>query len=213
MHSMESGSARWIRAAVRYWGGSLSLARSEDGSQWPGFRYEEPEVKQLDALAEQVGLGELALFLLLNALVFIALTALVLVAGFLPLLKLLYPVWKDLQPVPFFLLLGLVCALMAGIGVPLAMVISAGWLSKIYKHPDLPEITEAHVVHLFLKMQWQCLRSALVVTLLGTLCAGFVAYYEKRIDILWQVLLRFVAPAVSTSSLLYFFSRRIARGG
>ncbi|MBL9009325.1 MAG: hypothetical protein JNJ46_34005 [Myxococcales bacterium] len=210
---MESGSARWIRAAVRYWGGALSLARSDDGSQWPGFRYEEDEVKRLDALAEQVGLGELGLFLLLNSLLFIALAALVGIAGFVPTLRAMYPVLSEIQTLPFFLLTGLFIALMSGVGLPLSMVISAGLLSKIYKHPELPEISESHVVHLFLKMQWQCLRSALVILFVGMLLAGFVAYYEKRIDILFQIVLRFVVPAIGTSTLLYLFSRRMAKGG
>ena len=209
---MESGSARWIRAAVRYWGGSLSLVRSKDSGQWPGFHYEEAERKQLDALAEQVGLGELALFLLLNSLVFIAMAGLVVVAGFIPLVKAMFPVASETPALPVFGLLGLLCALMAGIGVPLSLVISAGLLSKLYQHPPLPEPTEAQIVHLFLKMQRQCLRAGLAVTIVGLVGACVLAYYERRIDMLWQVGLRFVLPALSTSGLMYFFSRRLAKG-
>lgn len=208
-----SSSSRWALAVVRYWGGALSLTRSEDGSQWPGFYYEEDEIKQLDALAEQVGPGEFGRFLLLNSLVFIALAALVLVALFLPTLKAMYPDLSQMQAGPFFGLLGLVVALAVGLGLPLSMVLSGVVLSRYYMHPELPELSEDRLRHLFRKMVWQCLRAVLLGGGLALGIAGYLAYSEARIDMLWHIVLRFVAPAISASCLLYFFSRRIAKGG
>lgn len=196
---------------MRYWGGALSLV-SDTGTPWPGFSYT-PEEKQLfTVLAEEVGLGELGLFLLLNSLIFIALSAAVIVGGFIPLIKALYPIAQSTPALAVFILLGLVCAIMAGIGLPLSVVLSAGLLGKLFRHPEKPDVSTQAVGSLFQKVQWQCLRAGLLVTATGLVAAAYMAYHENRIAVLVQTLVRCVMPALGVSILAYFIGRRAASG-
>src|SRR5690242_17084201 len=96
-------------------------------SWWPGFTYSEAEWAQMATLAEAVDPGMAFRFKMVNAAVFIALAAVLIGAGFVPLLTALYPNPADTRPLVFALLLAATALLALGVGLPLTMRLAA-WL-------------------------------------------------------------------------------------
>src|ERR1700724_2698736 len=100
---------------------SMMMPVKDAGMSWPGFSYTDAEWKRMAALAEMGEPGITLRFKMVNAIVFIALAAVLIVGGFLPLLTALYPNPADTRPLPFALLLAATALLALGIGLPLSM--------------------------------------------------------------------------------------------
>ncbi len=112
-------------ARLAFWAANMSLVSN---MSWPGFRYTKPEAARMADLAEAVAPGAFVRFLLINAVVFIALAGVVVVGFMVPILMALYPNPADLQPLPFVLLLATTALLAIGVGLPISMRVAA-WAS------------------------------------------------------------------------------------
>jgi hypothetical protein len=192
-----------------------------DSMSWPGFRYTAEEKALLTAVSKNVGVGELGLYYLVDAVLFIALAAVFVVLGFIPIIKKLYPVASETPASAVALLLGLICAIMVGIVLPQTAVVSAGIVSKIYKQPAAEQavaapgaaaVSEDAVTALFKKFQGQCLLVGLVVTAIGFAGIPILAMQQGQSALLIQTLLRLITPAISFLLLVHIFGRLAARG-
>ena len=111
---------------LAFW--SLNMASIADaGMSWPGFSYTEQEMARMRELSQAVSPAAYARFLLLTAVVFIAIAAVVIAGVFIPLASVLFAVPADTKPLPFVLLLAVTALLTLGAGLPVAMRIGSAW--------------------------------------------------------------------------------------
>jgi hypothetical protein len=150
---------------------SMMMPIRDAGMSWPGFAYTDAEWKQMAALAEVVESGITFRFKMVNAIVFIALAAVLIVGGFLPLLTALYPNPADTRPLPFALLLAATALLALGIGLPLSMRVAA-WLVAGGLRSRLAATPETTA--LWSKVSWQIRR--IVVLMCGALVPGMLLW-------------------------------------
>jgi hypothetical protein len=111
-------------ARLAFWAKNMTSIRRA-GMQWPGFSYTEPEWARMAELAGAVSDGAFEKFKIVNAVVFIALAAIGIVAVFMPLAILLFPRPAETPAPAFVLLLAAVALLIIGIGLPISMRIAA----------------------------------------------------------------------------------------
>jgi hypothetical protein len=97
-------------------------------NNWPGFRYTPTEWARLEKLAEAVDGGAFVKFVLIVAVVFIALAGCAVVGLFLPIMIALYPNPADTQALPFVLLLASTALLAISVGLPISLRVGA-WAS------------------------------------------------------------------------------------
>jgi hypothetical protein len=165
---------------------------------WIGFSYSDAEWAQMVTLATAVEPGVTARFKVVNATVFIALAALLVGGGFVPLLSALYPNPADTRPLPFALLLAATALLALGIGLPLSMRVAA-WLVAGNLRSRLQPTPEAAA--LWSKVSWQIRR--MVVLMCGALVPGmllWIAFDIKGGPIITTLKwIGFAAVAISTA--------------
>jgi hypothetical protein len=116
-------------------------------------------------------------FKMVNAAVFIALAAVLIGAGFVPLLTALYPNPADTRPLVFALLLAATALLAIGVGLPLTMRLAA-WLVGGAVHARLAPTPETDA--LWAKVAWQIRRMA--VLMCGALVPGILVFIAFDID-------------------------------
>jgi hypothetical protein len=143
----------------------------EAGMSWPGFSYTDAEWKEMSMLANAVAPGTAFRFKVVNAIVFIALAAVLVGGGFVPLLSALYPNPADTRPLPFALLLAATALLALGAGLPLSMRVAA-WLVAGGLRSRLAATAETAA--LWSKVSWQIRR--MVVLMCGALVPGMLLW-------------------------------------
>ncbi len=155
----------------------LLMPIRQGGMSWPGFSYTDAEWEQMAALADVVEPATAFWFKIVNAVVFIALAAILVFGGFLPLMNALYPNPADVRPLPFALLLASTALLALGIGLPLSMRVAA-WLvaGKLRSRFTATPQTAA----LWAKVSWQIRR--MVVLMCGALVPGMLLWIALDID-------------------------------
>ncbi len=164
-------------ARLAFWARTITGIKGA-GMTWPGFSYTDAEWRRLEVLSDQVS-GEVAgSFIWLNAAIFIGLAAILMFGVFLPLATVMFPDPANTRPLPFALLLASVCVLTLGIGLPLAMRMTA-WLlatekvrSRLASEPD----DEA----LWAKVRFQMTR--MTVIMCGLLVPGILVFITFNID-------------------------------
>lgn len=164
-------------ARLAFWSQNMLVAR-ESKMSWFGFSYSPEEWKRMETLAEKVGGISYMKFLLLNALLFVILAGIAIVGFFLPILLLIYPDTRDLQPLPFVLLLSSTTMIAIGVGLPLTMR-AAAWLCAS-KELRAARITAAQDLALERKISWQLLRMTLVMC--GAMVPGMLLWISFDID-------------------------------
>lgn len=114
------------RTRLAFW--AKGMVQINDGKMdWPGFSYSEAEWLRLRELAWPISDATYQKFKLINAAVFIALAAVGIFGGFLPLATWLFPVPAETGALKFALLLAGCALFILAIGLPLAMRITS-WL-------------------------------------------------------------------------------------
>jgi hypothetical protein len=162
---------------LAFWSQNMLVAR-ESSASWLGFSYTPEEWKRMETLAEKVGGGPYLKFLLLNALLFVLLAGICIVGFFLPILLLIYPDTRDLQPLPFVLLLSATTLIAIGAGLPLTMR-AAAWLCAS-RELRAARITAEQDLALERKVSWQLLRMTLIMC--GALVPGMLLWIAFDID-------------------------------
>ena len=114
-------------ARLAFWGMNMNIATSGNNN-WPGFRYSETEWARLTKLAETVDGAAFGKYVIVVAVVFIALAACAIAGLFVPIVSALYPNPADTPALPFVLLLAATALLALGIGLPLSLR-AAVWAS------------------------------------------------------------------------------------
>jgi hypothetical protein len=150
---------------------SMMMPIKDAGMSWIGFSYIDAEWAQMATLAEAVDPKITARFKVVNAIVFIALAALLVGGGFVPLLSALYPNPADTRPLPFALLLAATALVALGIGLPLSMR-AAAWLVAGNLRERLHATPETAA--LWSKVSWQIRR--MVVLMCGALVPGILLW-------------------------------------
>ncbi len=162
---------------LAFWSANMCAVR-ESSWTWPGFGYTEAEWALMKKFSKPVSGGAYVKFIFLNAVLFVLFTGIVVVCAFLPVLLLLYPDTRDLQPLPFTLLLAATAFFTIGFGLPLSMRIAA-WLcasaemkAKLRSTPGI-EALDARVT-------WQLMRMTLIMC--GVLVPGLLLWIAFDID-------------------------------
>lgn len=148
------------------------------GMTWPGFSYTDAEWSRLEVLADQVSAEVAGAFLWLNAAVFIGLAAIVMFGVFLPLATVIFPNPADTRPLPFALLLAAVCLLTLGVGLPLAMRVTAWLLTTDKVRGRLA--SEPGDAALWAKVRFQMTRTTVIMC--GLLVPGILIFITFNID-------------------------------
>jgi hypothetical protein len=172
---MALSTSELIRLA--FWSKNMIIVR-ESNSDWPGFSYEKSEWSRMKMLAKPVSDGAYLKFIGLNAIIFILFAAIAIVCVLLPLLLLFYPDTRDLEPLPFVLLLASTTFIAIGIGLPLSMRISA-WIcaSKAMRRK---KSSTAQDRRLAARVSWQLMRITLVTC--GLLVPGMLLFIALGMD-------------------------------
>jgi hypothetical protein len=165
-------------ARLAFWSANMTILRDSGYKWWPGFTYSDSEWAHMDKLAAPIGGWDFQKFIWLNALIFIVFAGIAVVCYMLPILLILYPDTRDLQPLPFTLLLASTTLIAIGVGLPLSMRISA-WLcasDKLRASLASTAKTEA----LSARVSWQLTRMTLIMC--GILIPGMLFWIAFSID-------------------------------
>lgn len=112
-----------------FWAANMLHVRGA-GLDWIGFRYTEAEWRRMEALGGGVSEGGYRAFLVLNAVLFIALAGALIGLILVPVLGRLYPDPSQLSAIVFFGLLGAIALFAIAIGLPLTMSVTARLLAR-----------------------------------------------------------------------------------
>jgi hypothetical protein len=164
-------------ARLAFWSANMIAVRESNWS-WPGFGYSDTEWALMKGFSKPISGGAYIKFISLNAILFVLFAGVVVVCAFLPVLLLLYPDTRDLQALPFTLLLAATAFLTIGFGLPLTMRISA-WLcasTELKKNlRSTPELERLDV-----RVSWQLMRMTLIMC--GILVPGMLLWITLNID-------------------------------
>lgn len=151
------------RNVLQYWAFNMTGLHNL-GISWPGFGYTDEEKRQLAQLRESVPAGRYVAFGALNAVYIIALAAFVMSLGVIPSILLIDPTHQDGAVILSCLAVGV--AVSIGLGVPVAMGMSALTLKLLGKENPPGAVSDADVAKLYGKMLRQLGRAALWVGIL-----------------------------------------------
>ena len=169
--------ANGVSARLAFWAKNM-LAIRDGRMEWPGFSYSDPEWARMDELGQAVSDGAYVKFVLVNAVVFIAIAALAIGAVFIPLATILFPIPAETSALKFTLLLAGTCFLTIGLGLPLSMRIASALLADRRAIAALPP-SEADTA-LAAKVAWQLNRITLIMC--GLLVPGVLLFIAYDID-------------------------------
>jgi hypothetical protein len=178
------------------------------GMPWLGFTYSDAEWQRLETLTDFVSGEAAGMFIVVNAVVFIALAAIVMFGVFFPLALVLFPNPADTRPLPFALLLAATCLLTLGFGLPLSMRATAWLLTTDAVRVRLVPAPEDEA--LWAKVRFQMTR--MTVILCGLLVPGILVFITFDIDGGPLITtLKWVANAAVLGSLAHTWVRRKPR--
>jgi hypothetical protein len=188
--------AFWAKMMTEIKGSGMSI---------PAFSYREAEWARLEVLAGSVGEAAAGAFVVINAVVFIALAAAVIAGVFFPLALLLFPNRADTKPLPFALLLAASCLLTLGFGLPLAMRVTAWLLTTDALRARLSPAAEDAA--LWTKVRYQMTR--MTVIMCGLLVPGILVFITFNIEGGPLITtLKWVASAAVILSMLHTWHRQ-----
>ena len=148
------------------------------GMSWPGFSYTDAEWARLEPLADAVTPFDAGRFKFVNAAVFIAIAALAMFGGFLPIASELFPIPAETPAVPFLALLAATCFMTIGLGLPVSMRIAAPLSAGAGTRGNLGAL--AYDAELWAKVVFQMRRITLI--LCGFLVPGALLLTAYNID-------------------------------
>lgn len=111
-------------ARLAFWSKNIDVL-GDAGRHWPGFAYGAAEQTRMSALARDVDDDAFGKFKFVTVVTFIALAALGIVAIFIPIASLLFPIPAQTPTAAFVLLLAATAFAIIGIGLPLSMRFAA----------------------------------------------------------------------------------------
>lgn len=199
MTSSESSDLR-----LAFWAKNMLSIRAAR-MDWPGFSYTDDEWARMQRLAAPIGAKAYQAFVLVNAVIFIAIAALAIAAVFLPLASWLFPVPAETSALEFTLLLAATALLTIGIGLPISMALAARLCAS-------EEVKRGTILQpgddvLAAKVSWQINRITLIMC--GLLVPGvllFIAYDIEAGPIL--TVLKWLAVAAMAFSTITAARRR-----
>jgi hypothetical protein len=165
-------------ARLAFWSANMTILRDSGYKWWPGFTYTEAEWQQMDKLAAPIGGWDYQKFIWLNALIFIVFAGIAVVCYMLPVLLILYPDTRDVQPLPFSFLLASTTLIAIGVGLPISMRISAWFCASEKIRKNLASTPENEA--LSARVSWQLLRMTLIMC--GILIPGMLLWIASNID-------------------------------
>jgi hypothetical protein len=171
----ETVDGRMLRLA--FWA-DIMMRIKDAGMKWPGFSYTDAEWARLERLADAVAPVDAGRFKFVNAAVFIALAALAMFSGFLPLASELFPVPAETPAVAFLALLAATCFVVLGLGLPLSTRIAAPLSAGVGTRGNLSVL--AYDAELWSKVVFQMRRITLI--LCGFLVPGALLLIAYNID-------------------------------
>jgi hypothetical protein len=193
---------RWIALLVRYWAVNMTIAFLSAG-YWPGFGYSKDEKDEMARISQKCSLAQFVFWVFV-----VALIALPLIGA--PLVPLIYlPAGPATAPI-FLLLLGMALVVCFTVAIPVAMLFSSALMGKIYSIPDseLPDrSTTARLVH---KLWFQLTRMSIVMVAILVPAWIFIPDNSK-VMVTLNLVVPFLAPAVSVSVAAYLISARLRR--
>ena len=151
------------RSVIQYWAYNMNLIHRL-AMEWPGFGYSDEEKEQLAALGSGVSGFRYAAFLLLNSTFFIALAAVVIWLGVMPMATMLDPEHKS--GLLFLMCLALGAVLCLGFGIPATMGFTALTMNAISRPTDAGPVTEEQAAALYRKMSFQITRMGVIMSVL-----------------------------------------------
>ena len=111
-------------ARLAFWAKNMTAIRGA-GMEWPGFGYTDGEWRRFGVLAAAIDDASMNKYIAVNAVVFIALAAIGMVAIFLPVASALFPEPAKTPPLEFVLVLAGTALLILGAGLPLSLAVAA----------------------------------------------------------------------------------------
>jgi hypothetical protein len=170
-----SVDGRMLRLA--FWAEIMTSIKDASMS-WPGFSYTDAEWARMEPLADAVAPFDAGRFKVVNAVVFIALAAVVMMGGFLPLATVLFPVAAETPALPLVALLAAVCFLTIGLGLPVSMLVAAPLSAGAATRERLAGL--AYDAELWSKVAFQMRRIILIMC--GFLVPGVLLFIAYNID-------------------------------
>jgi hypothetical protein len=171
------GSVDGRMLGLAFWA-EIMMRIKRAGMSWPGFSYTDEEWARLEPLADAVAPFDAGRFKVVNAIVFIALAAAVMMGGFLPLASALFPVPAETPALPFVALLAAMCFLIIGLGLPVSMGIAAPFSAGAGTRGNLSAL--AYDAGLWAKVAFQMRRITLIMC--GFLVPGVLLFIAYNID-------------------------------
>ena len=159
------------------WGKNM-IAIKDGRMEWPGFSYSDGEWQRLRALSETVSGAAFSKYILVNALAFLVIAAIGIVAIFLPLATFLFPVPAETSALRFSLLLAACAFLIIGGGLPISLRMAAWMSADAAMRQQL--IAAPGDEALSSKIAWQINRITLIMC--GVLVPGILVWIAYDID-------------------------------
>ena len=151
------------RSVIQYWAYNMNLIH-RGAMEWPGFTYTSEEKEQLSSLAAGLTGSKFGAFLLLNTVIFIALAAIVIWFGVMPMATVLDPQHKS--GLIFLMCLSLGAVVSLGFGLPASLAFSSMAMNVLGGPGDPGPVTEEQAAALYHKMQFQITRMGVIMGLL-----------------------------------------------
>jgi hypothetical protein len=194
-----------LQGFLPFWAANMIRARGA-GLDWFGFRYKNEEWVRLEALAKAVSATMFGAFLFLNAVLFIAIAAVLMVGFFVPVLDALSPDPSRLSPVAFLAVLGFVILVAFAVGLPLSMTLSArlvAWRAGIVLGTLTTEDERLAAL-----VRWQILRMILFVAAVAFALIGIAIGFGIDLDPWIALAARICSFGLSAATLVLLFTRR-----
>lgn len=193
---------RRIALLVRFWAVNMTFAFLS-APYWPGFGYSNDEKAKMARLSQKCSLTQFVFWVLVVALIAVPLIGL-------PLIPI---IWLPAGPATasiFLLLMAMAMVVCFTIAIPVAMLISSALMGKIYTVPDSELPDRATTARLFHKLWFQLTRIAIVMVALLIPAWIYIPDNSKTVVTL-NMVMPFLAPAVSVSVAAYLLSVRLRR--
>jgi hypothetical protein len=193
---------RWIALLVRYWAVNMTIAFLSAG-YWPGFGYSNDEKAEMARLSQKCSLTQFVYWVFVVALIALPLIGV-------PMVPLIYlPAGPATAPI-FLLIMGMAMVLCFTVAIPVAMLLSSALMGKIYTIPDSELPDRSTTARLFHKFWFQLTRIAIVMTAILIVAWIFIPENSK-VMVTLNLVIPFLAPAVSVSLAAYLLSARLRR--
>jgi hypothetical protein len=193
---------RWIALLVRYWAVNMTIAFQSAG-YWPGFGYSKDEKAEMARLSQKCSLKQFVFWVFVVALIALPLIGV-------PMVPMIYlPAGPATAPI-FLLLMGMAMVVCFTVAIPVAMLLSSALMGKIYTIPDSELPDRSTTARLFHKFWFQLTRIAIVMT--AILVAAWIFIPDNsKVMVTLNLVMPFLAPAVSVSVAAYLLSARLRR--